>query len=539
MTFDRHEMIDVKRAMGDPTSQPARHLQVIRDLLARDYLARADWSEALAGVAAAARDAVGAREAMVALWESDGQRWQAVASSGARIDDEDIACHGSRSVLDRVRSQRRPVLTMGDDEIAIDSESIHVQNIAGVLAVPLQFWDVERPRAVREFGGCLYAHRTPDRPGFTPADVAIVEDIARIAEPTLNVLRHLRHVQEDLEVSRREASELRRLQARQYRFGESTLPFTAYDTLSRIAGNKRVTLLILGPTGSGKSHLARAYHFSCPRRDRPFVVLDCGSVTSAETLGAELFGYAPTSGYANAPKGGSLGKARMAHEGTLFIDEVANLALDLQPRLLRLIQEGRFSPLGGASEERVDIQILAATNADLAARVAAGTFREDLLHRLDVVSVTLPGLGERAGEIPELCRDILGRVCEEAGRSIDGLTPAAMEAVIAHHWDGEGNIRGIENLLRRSVWSASAGCEILDAPDLRWAGAPTAVVAGSELRVTRPPRTEDDELERVRDAIRTHRNAAEAAKALGLTYRQLYWRLQKAGLSVRDVLAGR
>ncbi|MFN7973549.1 MAG: sigma 54-interacting transcriptional regulator [Acidobacteriota bacterium] len=521
-----------------------RHLAVLRDLLSKDYLSRGAWREALTDLSRAVRTALDAQEAMVAVWRED--RWEAIASRGERLLDEDIARFGSRSVIEEVRRLQEPVLTTGDEEIAIDSESIQRQDIEGVLAVPIFFWDVTKDRGERLFGGCLYAHRTSERSPFGPQDVDILVDIARIAQPTLNLLRHLQDLNVVLEASQKEVSELRLQSAREYRMGPdgARVPWSIFEPLSRMIENNKITLLILGPSGSGKSHLARTYHYACPRKDRPFVVLDCGSVTSAETLGAELFGYAPSSGYVNAPKNGSVGKARLAHEGTLFIDEIANLALELQPKLLRLIQEGRYSALGAGQEDVVDIQIVAATNVDLAARVAQGAFREDLYHRLNVVRVKLPPLAERVDEIPEITAQLVARVASEAGKQVRSLTPQALASLIAHDWSRSGNIRGLENLLRRSVWAAPVGLRELEESHIRWltddtieSPGPSAPTAAPALPGRRGGQSES--LRAVVEAIRTHRNAAEAAIALGISYRQLYWQLQKAGLTVRDVLAGR
>src|SRR5262249_35425080 len=141
-------------------------------------------------------------------------------------------------------------------------------------------------------------------------------------------------------------------------------------------------LLLLGPTGSGKTYLAQAYHSESSRRNGPFVVLDCAQTLSPETLGPELFGYAKNSGYANTPKAGLKGKAELAHHGTLFLDEIGALPSDLQQTLLRLVEEGVYSPLGSSENRRVDLQIIAASNEDLEALVHRGGFREDLYHRL-------------------------------------------------------------------------------------------------------------------------------------------------------------
>src|SRR5262249_42601794 len=159
----------------------------------------------------------------------------------------------------------------------------------------------------------------------------------RLAQPTLNVLRTLADVRRDLQSSREELDRMRLQGAGAYRLGryETRDPWFArnvIEPLSRVAESNKVNLLLLGPTGSGKTHLAEAYHFESPRRNGPFVVLDCAQVTSVETLSAELFGYAPDSGYVNAPRHGRRGKAEMADGGSLFVDEIATLPAELQQK---------------------------------------------------------------------------------------------------------------------------------------------------------------------------------------------------------------
>src|SRR5262249_31711064 len=156
-------------------------------------------------------------------------------------------------------------------------------------------------------------------------DVQLILDITRIVQPSLNLLRALGRLETDLEASRREVQELRASAAGRWALGryETHDPWFAENVLEplrRVSSASKVGILLLGPTGSGKSHLAQAYHYACPRKAGPFVTLDCSQVTSAETLASELFGYAANSGYANAPAKGRPGKAQSAHGGTLFVD---------------------------------------------------------------------------------------------------------------------------------------------------------------------------------------------------------------------------
>jgi transcriptional regulator with GAF, ATPase, and Fis domain len=294
---------------------------------------------------------------------------------------------------------------------------------------------------------------------FSAADVEIVLDIARLAQPTLNMLRCLEQVQQALDRSREALETLRAANAREFRLGayQTFDPWFAREVLEplkRVSRADRVNILVLGPTGAGKTHLAEAYHYECPRAAGPFVVLDCAQVTSVETLSAELFGYAPDSGYANAPRGGRPGKAQLAHRGTLFIDEIGCLPAELQQKLLRLIERGEFSPLGSGEVRRVDLQILSATNEDLAGLVRLGRFREDLFWRIS--------------DIPHLARGFLRRACERIARTgLEDLDETALHRLLKHDWARAGNVRGLERTIFRSVLLAPPGIRRLEALHLQ------------------------------------------------------------------------
>jgi transcriptional regulator with GAF, ATPase, and Fis domain len=526
-----------------------RHLRVLRELLGRDYLARADWGYALRDLADMARTALEANAALVALWNPAAGAWSAVTHGGTRLADADISGHGSRSALDRVRRTDKPILAAAGPELRLDSESLRAHDVESILVVPLHFWDVTAEQPERQFAGCLYAHRTSSQATFTPGDIEIGVDIARLAQPILNLLRYLRDVQTDLAASKEQLERLRRHSAKEYRLGQyrTSDPWFAQNVLeplNRIRHAEKVNVLILGPTGSGKTHLAEAYHSECPRRDGPFIVLDCSQITSVETLAAELFGYAPDSGYANAPRGGRPGKAQLAHRGTLFVDEIGCLPAELQQKLLRLIDEGTFSPLGSSEQREVDLQLLAATNTEPSELVSSGQFREDLYWRISDVTIRLPPLSERVGDIPHLAQAFLEKACERCDRKdLQGLTERALHRLLQHDWARAGNIRGLERTMLRSVLLAPPGLQELDEEHVQLQeltqprpAAPEAVAAPGPRSAAKAQET--PELAAIKAAIREHGYASAAAKALGISYRQLTWQLHKVGLSIRDVLAG-
>ncbi|MBI2571368.1 MAG: sigma-54-dependent Fis family transcriptional regulator [Candidatus Schekmanbacteria bacterium] len=444
----------------------SRHLAVLRRLLRRDYLTSTNWDSALLDLARMAKEALEATETLTAIFDQGTLAWVATTGDGKSLRDEEISLFGSRRVLEQVRDDGKPLLTTSDMPLLLTSESLASHEIVSVLAAPLWWWDMTGSASQRVFGGCLYAHRSSDSTPFGDRDVDLLLDLAELAQRTFNLLRTIRNVSKRLESSQAQLDAVREAALGRYRLGtyETRDPDFAknvIEPLHRISHAYKINLLITGPTGSGKSHIAQAYHYQSPRRQGPFVTLDCAQITSAETLAAELFGYAPQSGYANAPARGRPGKAELAHEGTLFVDEIGCLPLELQQRLLRLIQTGSFSRLGDAAEQQVDVQVIGATNADLKELISQGRFREDLYFRISVMRVHLPALDKRIADIPELAGNLLRQVCAEQKIAAKRFTASGLRSLMAHAWARDGNIRGLQHAILRSVLLASEDVEEL------------------------------------------------------------------------------
>ena len=204
------------------------------------------------------------------------------------------------------------------------------------------------------------------------------------------------------------------------------------------------TVLITGESGTGKELIARAIHFASPRKDRPFVPVDCAAL-SENLLESELFGHVKgsfTGAVVTKP-----GLFEVADGGTLFLDEVGNISPATQSKLLRVIQEREITPVGGTRAKKVDIRLIAATNKDLPEMIKEGTFREDLYYRLNIVPLRLPPLRERPEDIPLLARHFLEKFCREMGGKPKSLSPAAVELLLRHSWPG--NVRELENTMER------------------------------------------------------------------------------------------
>jgi DNA-binding NtrC family response regulator len=226
---------------------------------------------------------------------------------------------------------------------------------------------------------------------------------------------------------------------------------SALFELCRRVASTSASVLITGESGTGKSELARALHTASPRADRPFVEVHCGALAGS-LLESELFGHA--AGAFTGARGARAGKFEAADGGSLFLDELATAPPDLQIKLLRVLETGHFERVGENTTRRVDVRLIAATNVDLAAEVAAGRFREDLFWRIQVVALELPSLRERPEDIELLARRFLERARERHGRGPTDIEPAAIELLRRHAWPG--NVRELRQAMERLVLLGSA-----------------------------------------------------------------------------------
>lgn len=227
--------------------------------------------------------------------------------------------------------------------------------------------------------------------------------------------------------------------------GKSKKMQEIYRIISKVAPTDS-TVLIHGQSGTGKELIARALHFNSARRDKQFVTVDC-AVLSENLLESELFGHVRgsfTGAVTTKP-----GLFEVADGGTVFLDEIGNISPAIQAKLLRILQEREFTPVGGTKAKKVDIRLIAATNKDLEKMIKEGTFREDLYYRLNIVPIYLPLLKERYEDIPALSTHFLKKYSEEMGKAIKGFTPEAMERLMKHPWPG--NVRELENVIERTV----------------------------------------------------------------------------------------
>jgi transcriptional regulator with PAS, ATPase and Fis domain len=286
-------------------------------------------------------------------------------------------------------------------------------------------------------------------------------------------------------------------------------------------------VLITGASGTGKEMVAQAIHQRSSRSQGPFVVVNCGAIPR-ELMESELFGH-ERGAFTGACRS-AVGKAELAHEGTLFLDEVGELPLEMQVKLLRFLQEFTFERVGGRESKEVDVRVIAATNGSLKEMIAAGRFREDLFYRLDVINIQLPSLMQRQDDILIMANIFLRRYAAHTGKKIKGFTKKAEQTLLNHSWPG--NVRELINLIRRSVVMAEDSWIIPENMGLTPSVAKVEPSNGNGLGLKEAK--DQFEANLVEQALSRHRgNVQLAAEALKTSRSVIYHLIQKHELRIR------
>lgn len=251
---------------------------------------------------------------------------------------------------------------------------------------------------------------------------------------------------------------------RKYKFeniiGQSEQIRRVLDFIERVADSDS-TILVSGESGTGKELIAKALHYNSPRANKPFIPINCGAIPG-ELLESELFGH--VKGAFTGAMTSRVGRFELANNGTIFLDEIGDMPANLQVKLLRVLQERRFEPVGGTKTFECNVRVIAATNVNLEKAVAEGRFREDLYYRLNVIPITIPSLRERPSDIPLLLQHFIDTFNRDKNRKIEGISPEAMD--LLYHYAWPGNIRELENLVERiAILKGSGTVEISDLPE--------------------------------------------------------------------------
>jgi transcriptional regulator with GAF, ATPase, and Fis domain len=443
----------------------------------------------------------------------------------------------SRSIAEQAISTGEPVITVdasADDRFR-GRASVHSMRLRSVIAVPIR-----SPDGVL---GALYLDNrfSQARFGRDDADLLLAfSDQVALALRNARTLDDLRRRTAELEEERRRVEELARGQAERidqlaeeirvrqealehrhdYRsiIGRGAAMTKIFHTLDRVIDSP-LPVLVLGESGTGKELVARAVHFQSARRAGPFVGVNCAALP-ATLLESELFGH--VKGAFTGADRDRVGLIAVAKGGTLFLDELGEMPLEVQAKLLRVVQEREVRPLGAATSTPVDFRLVCATNRDLRAEVARGRFREDLYYRVGVVEIALPPLRERMEDLPHLALHFVARAAETLGRPVPRLAGPAMRKLARYPWPG--NVRELENVLTKAVVFASGGTIGADEIELPR----TAEAKGRRAaRDDGEPAKKDERALLLAALDRTGWNAALAARHLGMPRATFYRRLAR------------
>jgi len=542
---DQLALVTLEASLGEADTTAPADLERLRRLLSlsRQLNSELRLQPLLEQVIDAAAELTRAERAMLVLKgapgelevvtaRNDGQRRAAIDDAGANL---------SRAIVDRAVVYGEVVVTAHaeSDERFDASASVAAMGLRSVLAVPL--------RAKRDILGALYLDHRFRRDAFDDGAVATVRELADIAGVAIGNARLV-------DENRRREREIAELNARLQQEVETTRG-ALDDALAKLAteserrlrhdydsiiGRSKVMLELLqlvdratdsdlpvvihGESGTGKELVARALHGNGSRREGTFVAVNCGALPEP-LLESELFGHA---------RGAFTGAARdrrglfeVADGGTLFLDELADTSLAMQAKLLRVLQEGELRRVGDDRVRKVNVRIVAATNRPLESLVEAGSFREDLYYRVNVVSVRMPPLRERSEDIPALCEHFLARL-----QSQPTLTAEAQDLLQRYSWPG--NVRELENELARAAALSSGTITAADLSARLRSGPATATTSASDLELR--PQVESLERELLGRALEaTGGNQSRAAKLLGLSRFGLQKKLKRYGMSPEDV----
>lgn len=430
-----------------------------------------------------------------------------------------VDTHLSRRLTEKVRQTRKRVWLFGDDyPSGSPGESLSKFNDA--VCLPVAAGPGGEPYAA------LHVYRTGR--GFTDRDMSFLEACASFLTPALEAHRTRRKLQAENSRLRGVAPVADEI------IGESDTITHLRQRISKAAQQPTI-VLIEGESGSGKELVAQALHRFSPRANGPLVVVNCAAIAPT-LLEAELFGY--RKGAFSGADRDHPGLFEQADEGTLFLDEVGELSLDCQAKLLRIIEGKPFRPVGGVRDVKVDVRLIAATHRNLEVEVGAGRFRHDLLYRLKVISLRVPPLREHPEDIPELASFFLERLSKQCRRSFR-LTPAAMQALQSYPWPG--NVRHLRAALESAAVMSETDVIDISALPLQ----PITTLTSDTAETASLPDTPDGldmesvETWAIQKALQeTNGNVSQAAKILGVSRDTLHSKMKKKGIDRTSILQG-
>jgi len=445
------------------------------------------------------------RGSILLVDEKNERGFSAVAAKNFGSKDSSDEFAASSSVIQQVFSSGNPVLTFDalSDERFESSRSIAAQKILSIICIPL--------RAGEKVTGVIYLDSSVSRKAFTDESLKFLSVFGHLAAIAIENAQRYASLRDENERLRSEVDSARLFTSM---VGKSEAWKRVLAITKRVL-DVDAAVLITGESGTGKELIARAVHDGGLRSGKPFVTVNCSAIPE-QLLESELFGY--VKGAFTGASSDKKGLVEVAEGGTLFLDEVADLPLQLQPKILRLLQEKEYRRVGDTKNRTANIRIIAATNRDMLEEVKGGRLREDLYFRLNVVRIHLPPLRERKEDIPLLASHFVRRAAEAYKRPVENIHPDAMQLLLANQWSG--NVREFQNVIERAVVLCS-GSQLkkedfmFDAADRGAMTRSAATLADFERQIIEATLAE------------MGGNRTRTAEKLGVSLRWLQYRLKK------------
>lgn len=453
-------------------------------------------------------EVVPAQRGAILMKDSQGNLSQAFGRDRHSTADEPIKV--SRTLISQVMTEGVAVLVndLERGDRFKQADSLHASHINSALCVPLTIF--------HQVFGAIYLDTADVAVRFDENHLQLMTSIAAIAAMAIENVQHLESLAGENERLRVDANIEHNM------VGESRPMQEVYNFISKVAATDS-TVMILGESGTGKELAARAIHKNSARNARPLVAINCATLTDT-LLESELFGH--EKGAFTGAIAQKKGRLEMAEGGTVFLDEVGELAPSLQAKLLRVLQEREFERIGGTRPIKVNIRIIAATNRNLREAIHDGSFRQDLFYRLFVVSVVMPPLRERGGDIGLLANYFVSKYSHRCKRRVKGISPAAREYLTSYDWPG--NVRELENAIERAV--VLGGTETIipeDLPEDMLESKPSVYASATNLHDVVRETKKQLVLKTIEQAKGNH---VEAARALGIHPNNLYRLMRNLGL---------
>lgn len=479
----------------------------------------------LLGVIEALHDTVGMHRGMVTLLDKEsGELLISAMHNEDKQRTETIRYRPGEGIVGAILSSGENIVVprLVNDSRFLDRLGIYDQDMS-FIGVPI--------RVGEDNVGVLAAQPEQD-------DEDVLDELARFMKMVANLIAQSVRLSWQVESERRDLADerdrLRRAVRADYGFdnmvGHSSGMRRIFEQIRQVA-KWNTTVLIRGESGTGKELVANAIHYNSSRANNTFVKLNCAALPD-NLLESELFGH--EKGAFTGAVAQRKGRFEQADGGTLFLDEIGEISAAFQAKLLRVLQEGEFERVGGTKTFKVDVRIIAATNRDLEGEVEAGTFREDLYYRLNVMPIFIPALHERAEDIPDLSQFLINKISKQQGRPLS-ITESAVRILMRHDWPG--NVRELENCLERAAIMSEDGNIDRDAVGLT--GLEEKIGNGNGSTPVQAIDFSDPNLDEREKVIAALEQAgwvqAKAARLLNMTPRQIAYRIQTLNIKVRQI----